>query len=173
MSGAEPEPIPAARAGVFRAGLLALGAVQAGIGVYALAAPRSFYLDFPVGRAWVAALPDYSEHLVRDVGGLFLATGAVLLAAGWYLERRLVWVALLSFLAFSLPHTVFHLLNLEPYSTADVVGNVVALTATVVIPIGLIYLLVRSPREPAAPPATRAEGDPRIEAIADSTRRRS
>ena len=37
---------------------------------------RSFYEDFPLGRGWVEALPAYSEHLVRDVGGLFLATGA-------------------------------------------------------------------------------------------------
>jgi hypothetical protein len=145
MSRSDPIPNP----GIFRAALLALGAVQTINGLYALIAPRSFYDDFPFGRAWVAALPDYSEHLVRDVGGLFLGGALVLLAAGVYLDRRLVWVALVSFLAFSVPHSVFHLLNLGPYTTADVIGNVLALGATVLIPLALVYLLLR-PAEPTA-----------------------
>ena len=134
-------PIPARQAIVFRTGLYALGALQTFNGLYALLAPRSFYDDFPLGRGWVAALPDYSEHLVRDVGGLFLATGILLLAAGVYLERRLVAIALISFLAFSLPHTIFHLFNLEPYGTADALANVLGLLATVVVPIVLLAML--------------------------------
>lgn len=134
-------PIPARRVGVFRAGLLSLAALQIVDGLYALLAPRSFYDDFPLGRGWVAALPDYSEHLVRDVGGLFLATGIILAAAGWYLERRLVVVALISFLAFSLPHTIYHLFNLEPYDTGDALANGFGLVATVAIPIALLVLL--------------------------------
>ena len=62
-----------------------LAAVQATDGLYALLAPRSFYDDFPVGRGWVEALPAYSEHLVRDVGALFLATAVVMM---WWVERR-------------------------------------------------------------------------------------
>lgn|GEM_PF-407596 len=138
----ERETVPGRLAGVFRAGLFGLGALQTVNGLYALIAPRSFYDDFPLGRGWVAALPEYSEHLVRDVGGLFLATAVVLLAAGHYLERRLVGVALTAFLAFSIPHSVFHFLNLGPYSTADMVGNVLGLAATVVVPLWLLYLLL-------------------------------
>ena len=70
---------------VFRAVLGVLGAVQLIDGLYALLAPRSFYEDFPFGRGWVEALPAYNEHLVRDVGALFLATAVVLLAAAWFL----------------------------------------------------------------------------------------
>src|SRR5680860_680432 len=102
-------PIP--RPGLFRAALLALGGTQAILGLYALISPLGFYEDFPLGRGWVELLPSYSEHLVRDVGGLFLLSGAVLLAAGIYLGRRLVTVALASFLLYSVPHTVFHYLN--------------------------------------------------------------
>ena len=58
-----------------------LGLIQLFDGLYARWAPRSFYDDFPLGRGWVEALPAYSEHLVRDVGGLFIATAVVLLAA--------------------------------------------------------------------------------------------
>ncbi len=94
-----------------------LGAIQATDGLYALFAPRSFYDDFPLGRGWVEALPAYNEHLVRDVGGLFIATAVILLAAasgstaGWSWSRRV------SFLAFAVPHATWHMFNLGPYGT--------------------------------------------------------
>ena len=126
-----------------RAALAAPAAIQILDGLYALFAPVSFYEDFPLGRGWVEALPAYNEHLVRDVGGLFLATGAVLVAAAWTLERRLVAVAAGSFLLFSIPHTTYHYLNLGPYDTVDAVGNVVALLATVVLPLWVLFELYR------------------------------
>ena len=44
------------------------------VGAWAPAAPSSFYADFPFpGRHWVRLLGPYNEHLVRDVGGLYLA----------------------------------------------------------------------------------------------------
>lgn len=158
---------------LFRSVLGLLAAVQITNGLYALLAPRSFYGDFPLGRSWVEALPAYSEHLVRDVGGLFLGTAVVLGAAAWLLERRLVLVALVSFLAFSVPHFVFHMLNLEPYSTADAIGNVVALLFTVLAPIGLLVLMLRAGRTTAsepAPAAAQGVGNGHIEGIGDSTR---
>jgi len=129
---------------LFRAVLGVLGAIQLTDGVYALFAPRSFYDDFPLGRGWVEALPAYNEHLVRDVGSLFLATAVVLFAAAWVLERRLVLVALISFLVFSVPHFVYHSLNLGPYSTGDAVANVVGLLFTVVAPLALLVVMLRS-----------------------------
>jgi hypothetical protein len=121
--------------------LIALGGIQFVNGLWATIAPRSFYDDFPLGiGGWVSALPEYNEHLTRDVGGLFLATGFVLLAAAMFLERRLLAVALVSYLLFSIPHTIFHLFNLEPFGTGDAIGNVIALTATVVLPIWLLYV---------------------------------
>lgn len=137
------DAIPASQTAIFRAGLGALAAIELFNGLYALLAPRSFFDDFPLGRGWVAALPDYSEHLVRDVGGLFLGTAIVLGAAAYFLGRRLVAIACISFLAFSIPHFTYHVLNLDPYDTADVIGNVVGLAATVLIPIGLLVLLWR------------------------------
>ena len=119
----------------------ALAVVQIVNGLYALFAPLAFYEDFPLGRGWVEALPAYNEHLVRDVGGLFLATGAVLLAAAWTLERRLLAVAAGSFLLFSIPHSIYHFANLGPYDTADAAGNVIALLATVVVPIWVLFEL--------------------------------
>jgi len=117
-----------------------LAAVQATDGLYALLAPRSFYDDFPAGRGWVEALPAYSEHLVRDVGALFLATAVVLAAAAIWLERRLVLVALVSFLVFSVPHTIYHLFNLEGISTGDAIAEGVLLVLTVLAPFALVLV---------------------------------
>lgn len=150
-----------------------LGAVQLTDGLYALLAPRSFYGDFPLGRGWVEVLPAYNEHLVRDVGGLFLGTGILLLAAAFYLERRLVSITLISFLAFSVPHFVYHLLNLGPYGTADAIANVVTLLLTVLAPVALLAAMARS-RDPrpvpggSAPAAVGTNG--RIAGVPDSTR---
>ena len=126
--------------------LVALGGVQFLNGVWAVLAPRSFYEDFPFGRGWVEALPAYNEHLMRDVGGLFLATGFILLYAAARLEPLIVRIALLSYLLFAIPHAIFHFFNLEPYGTGDTVGNVVALAATVVLPLWVLWVTRDEPR---------------------------
>ena len=128
-----------------------LAAVQATDGLYALFAPRSFYDDFPAGRGWVEALPAYSEHLVRDVGALFLATAVILAAAAIWLERRLVLVALVSFLVFSVPHTIYHLFNLEGISTGDAIAEAALLVLTVIAPLVLLVAMLRPPPRPAGP----------------------
>ena len=128
-----------------------LAAVQATDGLYALFAPRSFYDDFPAGRGWVEALPAYSEHLVRDVGALFLATAVILAAAAIWLERRLVLVARVSFLVFSVPHTIYHLFNLEGISTGDAITEAVLLVLTVLAPLALLVAMLRPPPRPAGP----------------------
>ena len=115
----------------FRVVLGALGAVQLIDGLWALLAPSSFYGDFPFGRGWVETLPAYNEHLMRDVGGLFLATGLVLVVAAVALERRMVLTAIFSYLLFAVPHATWHMFNLGPYETGDAVANVITLAATV------------------------------------------
>jgi hypothetical protein len=142
-------PTPSRSAGAIRAGLGALGALQLYLGVHALLAPVSFYGDFPLGRGWVEALPAYNEHLVRDVGALFLALAVLLLAAAWAMQRTLTLVALLAYLTFTVPHTVWHLFNLDPYDFADALGNAVALGAMVVLPAALLVAALRS-GEPGA-----------------------
>ena len=75
-------------------GLLILAATQALVGVWALPAPRAFYNGFPLpGHPWVALLPPYNEHLVRDVGAFNLALTVVLVAAAWTLVAFLVFMA--------------------------------------------------------------------------------
>ena len=107
-----------------RLGLLLLAAVPLTVGVWALFLPRSFYEDFPLsGRDWVSALGPYNEHLVRDVGAMNLALGALLALAAIILERRLVQVSLVAWLVYAIPHFVFHLANLHPFSLGDKIGK--------------------------------------------------
>jgi alkylhydroperoxidase family enzyme/uncharacterized protein YjeT (DUF2065 family) len=168
----DPCSTPARHRTAIRAALAGLGLVQVVDGLYALLAPTSFYEDFPLGRGWVEALPSYSEHLVRDVGSLFLATGAVLLAAAWTLQRRLVIVAAASFLLFSLPHAIYHYFNLGPYSTGDAVANALGLAATVVLPLWVLFELRRQGGQPAPSVRGAASGDgnARIAGVPESTR---
>jgi hypothetical protein len=124
------------------AGLLAvLGGPQALLGVWALLAPHSFYGDFGLGgKGWVATLGAYDEHLVRDVGALFLGLGVLLIIAAVRGQRSLSTVAAVIWLIFAVPHAIYHLFNLGPYATGDAIANVITLAWTVVG--GLIVLVL-------------------------------
>ena len=133
-------PVP--HAPVVRAVLVALGAVQVLNGLYALFWPSGFYDDFPAGRGWVADYPAYSEHLVRDVGALFVAIGVLMLLAALWFTRPLVVAALVTWLLFAVPHATFHVLNPE----GDRVANAVTLLVAVVVPVALLVVVMRHPR---------------------------
>lgn len=99
-----------------RLGVLVLLAVpQLLVGVWALLATRNWYDDFPgFGPDLVAAIPPFNEHLAADAGGGFFATGVGLLIAVIWPRRELVLLALAIFVAFALPHTIYHSLNEAP-----------------------------------------------------------
>jgi hypothetical protein len=133
-----------------RYGLIAVAVGQASTGLWALVAPRSFYEDFPAGRGgWVAATGPYNEHMTIDYGALSMALVAVLVAAAVVLERRLVLAAAGSYLVWSVPHFVYHMITLDIYGTGDAIGNTVTLAATVALPLALILVARRMPVEPA------------------------
>lgn len=119
------------------AALLALTAAL--VGGWAEFAPLSFYRSFPLaGHPWIAPLGPYNEHLIRDVGGLYLA---LLVLTGWAAIRPRLGTLRLAgaaWLAFSLPHLVFHLLHLDELGTADKIGNIVSLAVNVALALVLI-----------------------------------
>ncbi len=114
---------------VRRIALVVIAVGSAFVGVWALAAPRSFYDDFPgAGRVWVAVDGPYNEHLVRDVGGLNLALAFVAVMAlvtGSVLVARAAGGAQL---VFGVPHLAYHALHLDPFDVGDVVALLVSLT---------------------------------------------
>jgi hypothetical protein len=115
-----------------------LAAVQGLVGTWALVAPLVFYEGFPLpGHAWVALLPPYNEHLVRDVGALNLALAVVLAGAALRADRATVRLAAIAVLAASVPHTAYHALHLSHFPLADAAaqtaGTVVHLALLVVV----------------------------------------
>ena len=124
--------------------LIVIAAGNAAVGLWAAIAPESFFDNFPGGgRHWVAVDGPFNEHLVRDVGVLNLALGAVVLAALLRPTRYLVQVAAGAELIYSLPHFLYHAAHLDLFGSGDKVALMGSLSLTVIAP---ILLLVRSSR---------------------------
>jgi hypothetical protein len=131
---------------LLRVGLLLLAAMQAVLGFWALSAPRAFYDGFPLpGHAWVALLPPYNEHLVRDVGAFSLALTVVLGAAALTLDRTMIRVALLALAVFAIPHTIFHGLHLEGFPATDALAQTVGTVVQLIITASLFAVTWRLP----------------------------
>lgn len=123
-----------------RIGLVALGLPNALAGLWAVAAPESWYERFP---GWdprlVAAEPPYNAHLATDAGAGLLASGVVLLIAAWLADRRTTQVAIVAFAAFAIPHTAFHALNpSDRLTAAQDAQNVAVLVLSVVAAVALL-----------------------------------
>ncbi len=154
--------------GAIRFLLLALGVPQALIGLWALLGPHSFYADFPAGTdGWVHVLGPFDEHLVTDVGALFVALGVVMAFAAMSLRRGTVVAAATGWLVFSVPHFLWHVFNLDPYTTADAVANTVTLGWTVAGGVLVLFLALRRRERRPAPAGAAADGA-RIAPVSDT-----
>ncbi|MDQ3792296.1 MAG: hypothetical protein M3341_06575 [Actinomycetota bacterium] len=132
-----------------RGGLLFVAATSLAGGLWALLLPRVFYEDFPLpGREWVSTLGPYNEHLIRDYGALNLALAVLLVSAAIYLERRLVRVALVTWLVFATPHFVFHLGQTHHFSATSNAEQLGGLALLVVLPLVLLFLTTHRESQP-------------------------
>ncbi len=103
--------------------LLAIAIAMLPVGVQAAFAPKSFYDDFPLGRGWIATEGGaYNEHLVRDVGVLFLAL--VIVTAWTALRSRPSRPVAVAWLVQGVLHVVYHADHLDGYKTIDKVGMI-------------------------------------------------
>jgi hypothetical protein len=122
-----------------RLALLVLGVPQAGIGVWAVVAPMRWFETFPgAGHHWLPAFGPYNEHLAVDAGAGLLAAGVLAIVAAVWLERRVVQVAMIGFLAWSVPHAIYHLTALDALDAGDDVVDVGLLAVTLVLPAVLL-----------------------------------
>lgn len=118
-----------------------LAAVQGVVGTWALVAPLVFYEGFPLpGHAWVALLPPYNEHLVRDVGALNLALAVVMAGAALRADRATVRLAAVAGLVVSVPHTAYHALHLAHFPPADAVAQTIGTAVHLALLVGLLAL---------------------------------
>ncbi len=121
-----------------RPGLAILAIPPAWVGIWATAAPRSFYDDFPGTSSWVSPLGPYDEHLVRDVGAFDLGLLVVVLFALVTLDRRVVQAALVAAIVSGLPHLIYHLTATAPLSTADNILSLIGLALPILIAVILL-----------------------------------
>jgi hypothetical protein len=131
-------------------GLLCLSAFS--IGLTATAFPRTFYDDFPFLSHWVDLLPPYNEHLVTDVGGLYLGFSVLF---GWAVlkpQRALVQPVCVAWILTSTLHLVFHADHLDGFGAADGVAELASLA---LLPALALVALWASRPEVASPEGDR------------------
>ncbi|MFI6032507.1 hypothetical protein [Amycolatopsis magusensis] len=136
-----------------RATLALLALVGFATGGWACFLPGSFYLDFPGFRSgWVSADGPFNEHLVRDVGAMFLALGVVAAGALVLKTTGAARLAGSAWLVFSVPHTIYHLAHLHVLPPVDQALNAVGLTAGALAAL-VVVLMPGRRRAPAPVPA--------------------
>lgn len=124
-----------------RTALVVLALGSASVGVPATFAPRGFYDGYPFVANWVDRLPPFNEHLVTDVGGLFLAFAILFAWAAVTLRRELVVPLCAAWSVSALLHLVFHARHLDGFSVGDAVGELLSLAVLLVLPAIAIWAL--------------------------------
>lgn len=117
------------------------------VGGWAFFAPQSFYDAFPgVLGQWISTDGPYNEHLIRDVGAMYLGLG-VASVAGLAWRSPLVFRVLgLAWTVFGALHLGYHLAHLEHLDVANAVGSIVSL----VLSLALGAVLLIPGRKPAS-----------------------
>jgi hypothetical protein len=115
--------------------------------------PSSFYASFPLGRGWVVLLPPYNEHLVRDVGGFYLAFAILFAWAAVTLSSALIVPLCVTWTVAAVLHADFHVTHLDGFSTGDAIAQTTGLVAVIALP-----LLAIAATRRGSEPATRRAG---------------
>jgi hypothetical protein len=114
--------------------LLALGGLA--IGGWATFLPSSFYTDFPgIRRGYVSLDGPFNEHLIRDVGAMFLALAVVAIGATVMRSLAAARLAGAAWLVFSVPHLVYHVTHLHVFEPLDQWINAVGLSVFTLLPL--------------------------------------
>ena len=124
-------------------------------GLWAVLAPSSWYDNFP---GWsphlVAAVPPYNEHLATDAGAGLFAAGVLALLAAVLLRREVTIVAMTGYLAFALPHALYHLASpADALSASEDATNTLSLWVAVAVSAWLLVDALRSTEPSEARPA--------------------
>lgn len=117
-----------------RLALVLLLPAVAVIGLTATIFPHGFYDDFPFLRHWVDLLPPYNEHLVTDVGGLYLGFAVLIAWAAWTLEPTLVRAVSAAWLLVAALHLLFHATHLDNFDTGDAIAEILSLAVLLLPP---------------------------------------
>jgi hypothetical protein len=126
--------------------LWSLAAITAFIGVMATLAPRAFYDDFPLGRAWVEMLPPYNQHLISDVGGFYVAFTLLFARAAVSLRRELVVPLCTAWVLAALLHFAYHVTHLDGWDVGDAIAQTVLLALVLILPVAALVAAIGANR---------------------------
>ena len=120
------------------------------VGGWAYFAPQSFYDSFPgVLGSWVSVDGPFNEHLIRDVGAMYLALAAASIGGLLWRNQAVFRVLGIAWTVFGTLHFLYHALHLEHMSLEAAIGEMVALGVSLLL--GVVLLIPeRAAREPAA-----------------------
>lgn len=145
---------------IHTAALALTAAIAFFVGGWASFAPASFFDSFPgVLGQWVATDGPYNEHLVRDVGAMYLALGAASVAGLAWRSPAVTRVLGLAWTVFGALHLGYHATHLDHLAPDAAVGTVVSLTLS--LGLGIVLLIPArdaSRREADATTQTDAAG---------------
>jgi len=122
-------------------GVLGLSALS--IGIPAAFAPETFYTDFPFYTALVKLLPPYNEHLVTDIGGLYLGFAVLFIWALVKPSRQLIVPVCSAWIVAQALHFAFHIGHLTGFTTTEAIGQTIGLGLYILVAIIPIALLRR------------------------------
>jgi hypothetical protein len=107
-----------------------LGAYAAAIGAYALLAPHAFYRNV-IG---VDLLGPYNEHLVSDVGGLYLGFSSLFAWGAWTLGRELVRAICITWTLVQAIRFTCHLAHLQHFTVDQATAQPAGLLPLLLLP---------------------------------------
>lgn len=125
---------------IHTAALALTAAIACFVGGWAWFAPASFFDSFPgVLGQWVATDGPYNEHLVRDVGGMYLALGAASVAGLVWRAPAVTRVLGLAWTVFGALHLGYHATHLDHLTPDAAIGTAVSLTLS--LGLGVLLLI--------------------------------
>lgn len=110
------------------------------VGVWAYFLPQSFYDSFPgVLGSWVSVDGPFNEHLIRDVGAMYLALGGASIGCLVWRSEVAYRVLGIAWTIFGALHFAYHAFHLSHMPVVDAVGEMVALGVSLLL--GVLLLI--------------------------------
>ena len=129
--------------------VLLLAALSLGIWTYPM--PRNWYDTFPgFGLRWIVPTGPYNEHLVKDIGAMYLALAVLTAGALWFAASdATVRITAAAWTTFNVLHLWYHVSTLQMYDGRDKVLVVTSLAILSLVSAALLFPLSRRERRSA------------------------
>lgn len=116
------------------------------VGVWAFFFPQEFYDSFPGALgSWVSVDGPFNEHLIRDVGAMYLALGGASVGSLIWRNEAVYRVLGIAWTVFGALHFAYHALHLHHMTIVDAVGEMISLGVSLLL--GVVLLIPSANRE--------------------------